>query len=69
VTLTFDPKVNKVHLLVMNNPNTKFEVPRLLKLLNRNHLVYGLTRKAKAIYYAKQFTPTSLKGGIIISSK
>jgi hypothetical protein len=28
VTNTFDPKINRSHLLVMNNHHTKFEVPR-----------------------------------------
>jgi hypothetical protein len=28
VTLTFDPKINRGHLLVKNNHQTKFEVSR-----------------------------------------
>ena len=27
MTLTFDPKINRVHLLVMTNKPTKYEVP------------------------------------------
>jgi hypothetical protein len=45
VTLTFDLKIKKGHVLVMNNHHTKFEVPRpkLSLVITGNHLVYGTT--------------------------
>jgi hypothetical protein len=59
VTLTFDPKINSGHLLVMTNHHTKFEVPRPKGSLVIDRKPFGLwTDKCKAMYphfFEKEF--------------
>ena len=52
---------NRIHLLVMTNHHSKLENPWVM-----NSLVIDLTdQQTYGLTCAKQYTPTSLKGGII----
>jgi hypothetical protein len=59
-----DLKINRGHLLVMKNHHTKFEVPRPKRSLVINLKPFGLL--TNGLTNAKQYTPSSLKGGINI---
>jgi hypothetical protein len=60
----FDPKINRDHLLVMNNHHTKLEVPRPKRSLVIARKPFGIRtdRPTDRQTNAKQYTPTSLKG-------
>ena len=63
------PKFNKCHLLVMTNHYTKLEDdPWAMSslVIDRTRFVYGWTDQQTC---AKQYTPTSLKGAIILNTK
>ena len=69
VTLTFDLKFNKDHLHSKTHICAKFDKPRaiLCLVIIRQGLVYRPTdRPIDRPTFAKQYTRTSLKGGIII---
>jgi hypothetical protein len=70
VTLIFDIKIIRSHLLVINNHHTKFEVPRSKRSLVIDRKPFGVRtdRPTNRQTNAKQYTPTSLKGGIIYKS-
>ena len=51
LTLTFDSKLNRGHLLVMNNLHVKYEdTVMVFKIISGNHLVYQPTYISKTIY-------------------
>ena len=56
-----NPKINRGHLLVMTNPNTKLEDPWAMSYLviDRTRFVYRPTDRST---FAKQYTPSSSKG-------
>ena len=59
-----NPKFNRGHLLVKTNHHTKVEDAWAMSslVIDRTKFVYGQTDRLKS---AKQYTPTSSKGGII----
>ena len=64
LNVTFDlEKFNSCHLLVMTNHNTKLEDPWAM-----NSLVIDQTRFVYGPAFAKLYTPSSSKGGIIMLS-
>ena len=65
-----NPKFNRGQLLVMTNHHTKLEDPWAMNSLfiDRTRFVYECTDWLyNQLTYAKQYTPTSPKGGIIIN--
>ena len=64
-----NPKFNRGHLLVMTNPRTKLEDPWATSslVIDQTRFVYGPTDlPTDGWTCAKQYTPTSLKGDIIM---
>ena len=72
VTLTFDlrfPKFNRDRLLVLTNHHIKLEDPWAMSslVIDQTRFVYGWTDGwTDGPTCAKQYTPSSSKGGIII---
>ena len=65
-------KINRGHLLVMTSHHTKLEDPWAISslVIDRTNFFYGPTdrptyRPTDGPTYAKQYTPSSSKGGII----
>ena len=60
-----NPKLNRGHLLVLTNHQTMLEDPWTIRslVIDRTRLVYGRTDRPTC---AKQYTPSSSKGGIIM---
>ena len=67
MTLTFDPKMDRGHLLVMTALQEKYEDYVICGFQDNQQKPSGLPTDRPTL--AKQYTPSSLNGGIIIYSE